>query len=153
MRLHAAKPTRRSPAIAKRRPAPQKGGSSRLLKRTATKFVPPIRTTATNTERTAVDGRFITPTIRVSARPYPLADGLSSRRDGRAARGHEALRRHRRGRPPQPHRSGRAHLCAHRTVRMWQDDVASHGEQAHRADVGRDPYRWAKRPKRGFDAA
>src|SRR5437588_1707087 len=71
MRLHAAKPTRRSPAIAKRRPAPQKGGSSRLLKRTATKFVPPIRTTATNTERTAVDGRFITPTIRVSARPYP----------------------------------------------------------------------------------
>src|SRR5438046_139107 len=78
MRLHAAKPTRRIPAIAKRRPAPQKGGSSRLLKRTATKFVPPIRTTATNTERTAVDGRFITPTIRVSARPYPWP--MASRR-------------------------------------------------------------------------
>src|SRR5438552_6058502 len=78
MRLHAAKPTRRIPAIAKRSPAPQKGGSSRLLKRTATKFVPPIRTTATNTERTAVDGRFITPTIRVSARPYPWP--MASRR-------------------------------------------------------------------------
>src|SRR5438309_1848722 len=78
MRLHAAKPTRRIPAIAKRRPAPQKGGSSRLLKRTATKFVPPIRTTAMNTERTAVDGRFITPTIRVSARPYPWP--MASRR-------------------------------------------------------------------------
>src|SRR5881396_254996 len=78
IRLHAAKPTRRIPAIAKRRPAPQKGGSSRLLKRTATKFVPPIRTTATNTERTAVDGRFITPTIRVSARPYPWP--MASRR-------------------------------------------------------------------------
>src|SRR5438552_16255812 len=75
MRLHAAKPTRRIPAIAKRRPAPQKGGSPRLLKRTATNFVPPIRTTAAHTERTAVDGRFITPTIRDSARPYlcPMA--------------------------------------------------------------------------------
>src|SRR5438067_5036638 len=78
MRLHAAKPTRRIPAIAKRRPAPQKGGSSRLLKRTATKFVPPIRTPATTTERTAVDGRFIPPPIRGSARPYPRP--MASRR-------------------------------------------------------------------------
>src|SRR6266568_6831176 len=78
IRLQAAKPTRRIPAIAKRSPAPQKGGSSRLLKRTATKFVPPIRTTATNTERTAVDGRFITPTIRARERPYPWP--MASRR-------------------------------------------------------------------------
>src|SRR5438093_11191234 len=68
---HAAKPTSSAPAIAKRRPAPQNGGSSRLLNRTATKFVPPISTTATNTTRTAAEGRFITPTIRDSTRPYP----------------------------------------------------------------------------------
>src|SRR5204863_1404936 len=78
MRLHAAKPTRRTPAIANRRPAPQNGGSSRLLKRTATKFVPPIRTTATNTARTAVGGLFNTPTIRAREPPYPWP--MASRR-------------------------------------------------------------------------
>jgi hypothetical protein len=37
-------PMNRSPAIAKRSPAPQNGGSSVLLNRTARKFPPPSRT-------------------------------------------------------------------------------------------------------------
>src|SRR5712691_9030578 len=71
IRLHSAKTTRSAPAIANRNPAPQKGGSSRLLKRTATKFVPPISTTSTKTASTVADGRLITRTIRGRRRPYP----------------------------------------------------------------------------------
>src|SRR5919204_2639856 len=149
---HVANATRIAPATAKRSPAPQKGASSRLLKRTATKFVPPISTTIANTTRTALDGRLILATIRDSGPSLSLADGRTSRRDGRAARGHEALRRHRRGRPPEPRRPRGPHHRPHRAVRMRQDHVAAHGEPAHRADLGRDPHRWPERDARGSDA-
>src|SRR5256714_1009862 len=36
---------------------------------------------------------------------------------------------------------------------MRQDNVTPHGEQAHRADLGGDPYRRAERPSGGPDAA
>src|SRR5919204_259025 len=100
---HVANATRIAPATAKRSPAPQKGASSRLLKRTATKFVPPISTTIANTTRTALDGRLILATIRDSGPSLSLADGRTSWRDGRAARGHEALRR-----PRRDHARGKA---------------------------------------------
>ena len=48
MRRTRARMKRSTAAIAKRSPAPKNGGNSRLLKRTATKFDPPMSTTATN---------------------------------------------------------------------------------------------------------
>ena len=57
MRRTRARMKRSTAAIAKRSPAPKNGGNSRLLKRTATKFDPPMSTTARNASSTLREGR------------------------------------------------------------------------------------------------